>query len=317
MTQPVQFRDAAFDAIHRAMDADPNVLVLTNDMGALGLDAVRTAYPARAINVAIAEQNMVSVAAGLALAGKTVFCYGIIAHIVGRCYEQIRNDVCCPDLPVILVGVGSGLGYGNDGPTHHGVHDIAALRPLPNIAIYDPADAVTTELAVAEAVSRRRPALIRLDKESHIPIYGRDTDIAAGMIVHGEPSEVVLISCGYLTHRALEVRHRLAAEGRGLRVIDLLRLKPVDEALLRAAIGGATAVVTVEENAPIGGLGSLVGEMMARHGIRAAFRPIALSADHYMLSATRAWGHAQSGLNEADIIAAVDQAQGWLSAAAE
>ncbi|MEZ5666626.1 MAG: transketolase C-terminal domain-containing protein [Alphaproteobacteria bacterium] len=308
MGNTIQFRDAAFDAIERAMDLNPDIVVLTNDMGALGLDSIAKAWPDRAINVGIAEQNMISVAAGMALAGKIAFCYGIVAHIVGRCYEQIRNDVCCPGLPVVLVGVGSGLAYGNDGPTHHGVHDIAALRPLPNIAIYDPSDATTTELAIADALRRRGPGYVRLDKEAHVPLYGGSTDIAAGMLVHGGPAEAVLISSGFLSPRALAVLAALAARGRAIRVIDLVRLKPVDAPALLAAIGPARAVVTIEENAPVGGLGSLVGDMLARQGRGVAFNPIALDADHYMLSATREWAHARSGLTEAAIAASIEQA---------
>src|SRR5437870_4371883 len=112
------FRDVCFNAIYNLITRDRNVLVLTNDMGALGLDKIRSRYAAQVINVAIAEQNMMSVAAGLALAGKKVFAYGIIPHITARCFEQIKLDICSMRVPVTIVGVGSGLSYGQDGLTH-------------------------------------------------------------------------------------------------------------------------------------------------------------------------------------------------------
>src|SRR6185295_8725360 len=124
-------RDAVFAEIGRLAATDPRVVVLTNDMGALGLDELRAARPKQVINVGIAEQNMVSVAAGLAQTGRTVFTYGILAHVTARCYEQLRLDVCATGLPVIGIGVGSGLSYGVDGPTHHGIYDVALLRALP------------------------------------------------------------------------------------------------------------------------------------------------------------------------------------------
>src|ERR1700756_494994 len=141
------------------MRADPNIVVLSNAMGAMGLDAIRAEFPARAINVGIAEQNMMSLAGGLAATGKKVFCYGIIAHLM-RAWEQIKVDICMPNLPVTILGVGAGLSYGPDGPTHHGTEDVALMRVLANMTIYNPADWVCTEAVVKMAYEAGTPHYI-------------------------------------------------------------------------------------------------------------------------------------------------------------
>ena len=142
------FRDAAFDPIIEIFKTDPDVVLLTNDMGAMGLDIIKKYAPKKVINVGIAEQNMVSIASGLALSGKKVFVYGILSHIVFRALEQIKLDVCLPKLPIIFICVGAGLAYGVDGPTHQGIEDICVLRSLPNLSIFNPADSFSTSEAI-------------------------------------------------------------------------------------------------------------------------------------------------------------------------
>ena len=111
--------------------------ILTNDMGAKGLDDIKKKFPTRVINAGICEQNIASVAGGLAKTGNYVFIYGIISHIIFRSLEQIKIDICVPNLPVTIIGVGAGLSYGQDGPTHHGVEDIGISRVLPNLNLYN------------------------------------------------------------------------------------------------------------------------------------------------------------------------------------
>ena len=132
------FRDAAFESVFKIVAGDPSVMVLTNDMGAMGLSRIQESFPQQVLNVGISEQNMMSVAAGLALSGHRVFAYGIASHITSRCYEQLKLDVCALQIPVVLLGIGSGLSYGVDGPTHHSTHDCALLQTLHGMTIYIP-----------------------------------------------------------------------------------------------------------------------------------------------------------------------------------
>lgn len=292
----LDFRDSVFAAAHDVMSADPRAMMLTNDMGAMGLDRIRADFPERALNVGISEQNMIGVASGLALTGRRVFAYGILAHLYARAFEQLRNDVCCLNLPVILLGVGSGLAYGNDGPTHHGVQDIAVLRTLPNMAIYNPADGVAAAALVKIAAARGGPALVRMDKEALEPIYPADTPFEAGFAVLTEGRDVTLVTTGVLVHRALEAARHLADAGVRVRVIDLYRLKPVDAVALVALLADAPAVVTLEENSAIGGLGSLIAELIGRHRLPARLTSLDLGDGPLLGVAGRTWAEDAFGL---------------------
>jgi len=296
---PVDFRDAVFGAIQSIARRDPSVVVLSGDMGAMGLDQLREDFPDRVINAGISEQNMVSVAAGLAHSGKTVFVYAIIPHVIGRAYEQLKLDVCSAGLPVTVVGVGAGLTYGVDGPTHHGLQDVAAVRALPGIAIWNPADGVSAWRAIELAHRSGAPAFVRMDKEQNPAIHDpAKTDYDAGLAVVRDGEDVTLFATGVLTYRALAVAERLAADGVSARVVDLFRLAPTNDALIAEILRKSPCVMTIEENIPSGGLGTIVAEVMADGGIALPLRRVALPRDAIMGSARRAWGDAEFGRDE-------------------
>ena len=306
----LDFRDSVFTAVNEVMAEDRKVLILYNDMGAIGLDRIRADFPGRAINMGICEQNMISVAAGLALTGYRVFTYGIIAHVFARSFEQIRNDICCPNLPIVILGVGSGLSYGSDGPTHHGVQDISVMRTLPNMAIYNPADCVSAGALVKRAAERGGPGYVRMDREQLPPIYGTETDFAPGFNVLHEGRDVALVVTGVLVHRALEAARVLADEAIDVRVIDVYCLKPVDAHALNQALSGVRAVVTLEENTSAGGLGSLTGELLARGSVHPAFASLSLDDDVLMGAADRIWAERRFGLNLDSIVATLRHVAG-------
>jgi transketolase len=289
------FRDAVFLAVHEVLDADPRAVILYNDMGALELDRIRQAYPQRVYNVGISEQNMASVAAGLAFDGRLVFTYGIIAHVFARGFEQIRNDICCSNLPVVILGVGSGLSYGADGPTHHGVQDVAVMRALPNLAIFNPADCVTARASVRIAAARRAPAFIRMDKEQLPSLYRDDADFTPGFAVLREGKDAAIAATGILVHRAVEASDLLAREGIRTKVVDIFRLKPIDSAGLCAALAGVGSVVTLEENSSIGGLASIVGELLSRGSEHPLFSSISLGDEPLIGASSRGWAEDRFG----------------------
>lgn len=246
------FRDSAFGIVYEFMKRDENIVILSNDAGAFGLDKIREEFPDRTINVGIAEQNMISIAGGLALSGKRVVVYGIIAHLM-RAWEQIKVDICMPNLPVTILGVGAGLSYGPDGPTHHGTEDVALMRVLANMTIYNPADWVCTEACVEMALEARSPHYIRLDKEQLPALYGhpehRAMDFRGGYAVFGDERNVI-ISTGIETWRARQVERTM--------VVDIFRLKPAPD--ISRYLRGHVEVW--DEHNPNGGLYSIVAEML-------------------------------------------------------
>ncbi len=293
----MDFRDAVFSAIHRAMRRDSRVVVATNDMGAMGLDAIRAEFPIRVINVGIAEQNLMSVAGGLAMAGKVVFAYGIVSHITARCLEQIKLDICAMNLPVALVGVGAGLAYGNDGPTHHGTEDVAFLRALPGIRIFNPCDWVSTDKAVEMIAADPGPAYIRLDKEKPDPVYdaARD-DFSAGIKVLSPSAPLTVFATGISTHRALAAIRMLEQDGLRVGLADVFRLKPVNEQALLDLIKSARIIVTVEEHSVVGGLAGIIADIIARNGLPVRLRPVGLPDQYLLGSASRPWAEQEFGL---------------------
>lgn len=304
-TGAVDFRDAAFDAVYRVMKEDKRAMILSTDLGAMGLDRIRSDFGARAVNTGISEQNAMSLAAGLAMDGRQTFVYGIAAHIGTRAYEQFRIDVAANGLPVCILAMGGGLSYGNDGPTHQTTHDLGAMGAIPGVTVFNPADGPSLEASVDRAWRDGAPAYIRIDKERVPVLHQSDMDLSAGWSKQREGTDACIIATGVLVHRALAVADSLANEGISVGVIDLYRPLPfpVD------VVAGADAVkclVALEEQGR-GGIGSMIGEQLAVEGVNLNFIRMRLPDEIPLGSATRDWVHRQSGLEQADIENAIRQ----------
>lgn len=296
----MNFRDVVFDQIHEFMDSDKDIVVLVNDMDALALNGIKSEYPSRVINAGVAEQNLMSVAAGLALSGKTVFVYGISAHITKRCYEQIMLDICSHTAPVIILGIGSGLSYGGDGPTHHSNNDVSFMRAIPNITIYNPIDGVSAKAITRLAYRAKSPIYIRLDKEDAGDVYdeNRGFDVGLSSLAEGKTT---IISTGVLVHRALSVSTKLKAEGIDVGVVDFYRIKPYNQAFLTQLLSESETVIVLEEQSCIGGISSIVAEHMVKSGVFPRFKAISLGDEFYFGAATRPYVHELLGLTERQI----------------
>ena len=293
----VDFRDAVFDTIRTIMRQDPSVVITTNDMNAMLLDQIREEMPDRVINIGIAEQNLISVSGGLAQAGKKVFVFGIVSHVIGRGWEQIKLDVCTMKLPVVILGVGPGLSYGNDGPTHHGTEDVALTRVLPNMTVLNPCDSNSMIAAVKQAHALNGPAYIRIDRENIVPIHEDDADLTPGLRVWREGTKLALVTTGVITHRVLDATDRLRADGIDCQVVELYRLKPTSSKDIVAAIGQPDRVVVVEEHSPVGGVATIVAESLVREGIAIPMETISLPDEFLLGSASRDWAHETYGLS--------------------
>ncbi len=282
------FRDAVFGAIEELLRADKCAILLTNDMGAAGLDKIAEFAPERVINVGIAEQNMISVASGMALSGHRVFVYGIISHIVFRALEQIKLDICVQNLSVVIVGVGAGLAYGVDGPTHHATEDIAAMRCLPNMAIYNPSDYWSARECVYAAYSRAAPGFLRMDKENLPELDSSGMVGESGCRLLGDSGEGLIIGTGVTVWSALSVKEILSKRKIETQVLDIVRLKPLAQQDIKRLCSNKKWVVLIEESSTLGGMHETIARVII--GSEFAFFLSFNLGDGFILgSAKREW----------------------------
>jgi len=302
-TQKFDPRDTTFDAIAVIMKKDANVFILTNDFNAFGLDEIRKFAKDRVVNVGLTEQNMVGVAAGMALSGKTVFVFGIAAHLAFRGLEQIKLDVCVQNLPVIFVVVGAGLAYGPDGPTHQGVEDISVLRSLPNISIYNPADYYSIDFSIRNAYESQTPSYVRLDKEVLPQLYDNDNDIKNGLIIHQETkvnNQGIIFATGITVWLALKAQEFLKAQNVDCLVVDIYKIKPLNTNLLKEILSDTPWAVVVEEAIDCGCLGELIAKHIDGGSTKLSLMNL---GDKFLLgSSNREWVWNKYGLNPSDIV---------------
>jgi transketolase len=277
-------------------------------VGADTTDSIKTKkfgdrYPDRMFNVGIAEANLVSIAAGLAIAGKTAFASTYAAFLPGRCLDQIRNAICYPKLNVKLVVSHAGLTVGPDGASHQQIEDFSTLRSIPNMRVIVPADAVSVGQLVRKIAKTPGPFYVRLARPSSEVIYSESAifELNKGNTLR-EGSDVTIISCGLMVARSLEAADILKRnEGISCRVIDMFSIKPIDEDLIAECAKDTGAIVTAEEHNIIGGLGGAVAEVCAesypvpirRVGINDSFgesardEEIELLLEKYALTSTK------------------------------
>jgi len=248
--------------------ADERIVAVCNDgVGSSNLVGFQKQFPERLINVGIAEQNMVGVAAGLANGGFIPFVCGAAPFLTARALEQIKVDVAYNGFSVILCGMSPGMAYGELGPTHHSIEDLSWLRAIDGLSIVVPADPAQTRAAVRWAATAGLPAYIRVGRtkapsvsadEARAFDYGR-----AEVLRNGE--SLTIVATGVMVSRALAAADGLAERGLHARVLNVSTIKPLDEAAIIAAARETRAIVTVEEAMVEGGLGAAVAEVVVRH----------------------------------------------------
>jgi transketolase len=300
-------RDVVVDAVYEAARRDRNVFFLSADLGAAALDRFRAELPGQFVHTGISEQHMIDLAAGLALSGKTVFCYAMASFLTARCYEQLKCALAAMRLPVTLIAVGVGCGYDDAGPTHYTLEDVACLRALAGIEILSPADAEATAGVVRLALEQPGLRALRLERPALPQVYGGRFAAAlpAGLAEVAPGEDVCLVSSGYLLHRALAVRERLQGEGLVPGVVDLFRVKPIDGRALARVLGRYRAVVTVEEQFLPGGVGSAVLEACADAGLLMPVRRLGLPERYPFENGGRDHLLERAGLGVDDVAAAV------------
>ena len=237
------------------LDADLSKSTKTADFGA--------AHPERFINVGIAEQNLMGIAAGLASYGKIPFASTFAVFATGRAFEIIRNSVCYPNLNVKIAATHAGISVGEDGGSHQSVEDIALMNSLPNMSVIVPADARETEAVIKYAAEHDGPVYIRLGRlaaedlfdDSYTYEFGKGVELVAG-------DDVAIFATGLMTAEAKKAAETLKADGISARVIHIPTIKPIDRTIIEKAARECKFIVTAEEHSVIGGLGSVVADVV-------------------------------------------------------
>ena len=271
-------RAAFIRALLDLAERDDRIYLVVGDLGYSIVEPFVARFPARFLNVGVAEQNMTGIAAGMALCGKVVFTYSIANFPTLRCVEQIRNDVCYHNADVKIVSVGGGLGYGALGITHHATEDIAVMRALPHTVVVAPGDPIEAELATRAVVEQPGPCYLRLGKSGEPRIHQPGVDFSLGKaITVREGDDLCLIATGSMLYNAVKVAELLSRDGIQARVLSMHTIKPLDTAAVLGAARETSGIVTLEEHSVTGGLGSAVAETLAEfNDVRVAFKRLGL-----------------------------------------
>jgi transketolase len=302
-------RNAFVRALTEAAARDTRIMLLTADLGYKIFDDFASRYPARFMNVGIAEANMTGVAVGLAMEGRKPFIYSIAPFATLRNYEQIRNDICYHQADVTVVGVGGGYSYGPNGPTHHALEDIGAMRMLPHMTVVCPGDPAETAAAVHAIAAHRGPCYLRLGRAGEPVVHKSLPSIRLGEGLRlREGSDVALLSSGNMLATGMATADLLAARGIRSRVVSMHTVKPLDVAEVLAAARETRLVATLEEHYLAGGFGSAVAEMLADLDVPARLRRFGAADRFAQLAGDQAYHREANGLTPSQVASAIEKA---------
>lgn len=281
--KPRYMRDAFINRIHAAMSEDKSIFFLTADCGAPALDKIRHDFPERFINAGIAEQNLINLASGLALEGFKVYAYAIAPFITMRCYEQIRVNLALLStvrkINVTLLGLGSGFSYAVSGPSHQALEDISIMRTLPYMELISPADPLSTEAAADWTLQGKGLTYIRIDGAPAHDLYDNisSLDFARGFCSTPKSSDTLLISTGFMTRKAIEIKKTHKVD-----VLDIFRLKSPNEKELSELVAQYPKIISWEEAFKgKGGLDSLIMNLINKHQLNVKFHAVGIE-DKYL-----------------------------------
>ena len=255
-------RDVFWNEIYEKAKADRNIVILAADFAAPSLDKFRLDLPGQFIHLGIAEQNMMLVAAGMALEGKRPFCYAIAPFLTMRCFEQTRLYAAGMNLPIVLVGVGAGVSYSDSGYTHHAVEDIAIMRTLPHMRIFQPCDNASTKIMANLALESNSPVYLRLDRYGKENLIGDTKNVAAGISIVRPIQKITLLASGNMVMTALEVADKLAEKNISVGVVDAC-IFPLQKDYFQSLFSDVEKLIVLEEHTLSGGIGSHILELVS------------------------------------------------------
>ncbi len=291
------------ETLQRLAETDRNIVAVTSDSRGSGkLVPFGRRFPKQIVEVGIAEQNLVGVAAGLGSCDKKVFAVSPACFLITRALEQVKNDICYSDHPVTVVGISAGVSYGALGSTHHSLHDFAALRAINNIIIVAPADNYETEQATRLAAESAQPVYLRFGKKVMPRLQENVTEkfeFGKGRII-SEGNDIAIIANGETVYPALRAAGTLKSKGIHATVVSMHTIKPLDIALLAELAATCKAIITVEEHSVCGGLGESCASWLLQHNYRKPFRIMGIP-DEYTVTGSQVEIFNHYGISEEGI----------------
>ena len=266
MSRMVDCRDAYSKTLEEMASADERIVVVVNDsVGSTKLKGFFAKFPRRSINVGIAEQNMVGVAAGLANGGKIPYVCAAACFLTARAMEQNKIDLGYSKYNVKLVGISSGMAYGELGPTHHSIEDVGWMRIIPNMAVIVPADSAETSAVMRYSAVHDGPMFLRISRMPVPDLFPAGMNFEPGKAVClREGNDITLMANGVMVCRALQAAEELQKSGISARVLNMSSVKPIDREAIEDAARTTGGIVTAEEHSIYGGLGGAVAEIVAQ-----------------------------------------------------
>ncbi|MBR0598924.1 transketolase family protein [Sinanaerobacter chloroacetimidivorans] len=305
MSEKMATRQAYGEVLLELGEKNKNIIVMDADLSKSTMTThFAGKYPDRFFNMGISEQNLFGVAAGLAHSGKIVFASTFAMFAAGRAFEIIRNSIGYTKANVKICATHAGITVGEDGGSHQTIEDIALMRTIPGMTVISPADGASAKILIEEAAAMQGPVFVRLGRAAVPGIYEADSEvkIGKGMCVN-EGSDYTVIATGIMVNEALQAATILKEEGISLRVIDMHTIKPIDADIIIQAAKETKGIVTAEEHSVVGGLGSAVSEVVAKHApVKMAFVGL---QDTFGESGKPAELMEKYGLTAKDIVAAV------------
>lgn len=296
-------RNAFIETLMDLADQDPRVLLLTGDLGYKVMEPFMEKFPDRFFNAGVAEQNMVGLATGLAEAGFIPFVYSIAPFAALRPYEFIRNGPVHHQLPVRIVGVGGGFGYGPNGISHFGLEDVGAMRLLPGLGIIAPADYAQAKNAFLATWNLPGPVYYRIGKESRKPVAGLEGRFELGRAqLTREGGDLFIFSMGGVAGEASEVAHILAGQGISCGMMVVASIAPPPHHDLLGALARVPVAMTVEPHYIVGGIGSLVSEIVAEQGLGCRVVRCGVRNSSGVLSGSPEYLHEMHGLSVKSLV---------------
>lgn len=262
-------RSTFVNVLDKLAEQDERVICVIGDTGFSVFEEFEKKYKERFVNVGIAEQNFVSVGAGLAAMGMKPFIYNVVSFMVYRAFEQIEFDVCFQENPVVLVGVGGGHAYGPAGPSHHAYFDLTLMTALPNMTVLCPADPVEMEAAMYAAYQYDKPVYIRIGRSVDPIVHDEPIDFQIGKAIPmKQGKDAVLFATGTMLKDAVKAVELLQKKGLDIALYSVPCIKPMDEALVLECMMKYGYIFTLEEHSVNGGLGTAVGNIMLNSGVK-------------------------------------------------